>query len=477
MRFKAVVHWGILAAAILVASVLPFTQQALAAVAGDFTLGAGEEYNDNIFFSNEGKDKDKSDFITHIVPTFKFIYAPLGAIAPTLNASLSASGEIYARNSDLNNFGKNIIGNVGYSLRPTARTYFHIADSFNREGATRTIGLEAFAGPPQLPPTPTQMPPSGAFVALPTYQDIGGLVTKGTNLSNYITVEGAYLYAPTLTFSGLYANGYSNSGGVGQVSNTAGVRGVYNWRRDHNLFVGYSVTILTTNSRSAKSHNASNGTEVIHNIDIGDDYLSGFKIQLDPTWTISASAGLGINTAGGGPGLGTNVNVTMIKLWERAVFNLAVRRGFTGSYGISTEPALTTTFSSGFGVRITENLTGLMSAEYSLFETKDADFKVFRTATGLQWWVTPWLSSNLWYSYRFRDAGNGAGTTNLASTGVVRGNAVVATAAVYFDLYPNFRLARGSARPIFSPMGAPVYMGTEQQRPSTTEPSGPSPLQ
>ena len=117
MHFQGVAHRVTLATFVFVATIFACSHQAVAAVAGGLSLGGGEEYNDNIFFSNEKKHKDESDFITHIVPTVTFNYAPLGAVAPTLTASLSTSGEIYAHNSYLNNFGKNIISNAGYTFR------------------------------------------------------------------------------------------------------------------------------------------------------------------------------------------------------------------------------------------------------------------------------------------------------------------------------------------------------------------------
>ena len=475
MRFRAVEHQVAFAAFVLAVAIFAYSHQAFAAVAGGLSLGVGEEYNDNIFFSNEKNHKNESDFITHIVPTFTFSYAPFGATAPTLNASLSTSGEIYANHSDLNNFGKNIEGNIGYTYRATPRLNLHFADNFSREGTTRTIGLEAFAPPVQLPATPTQVAPVGSFITMPTFQDAGGLLTKGSNIANYAYLGASYLYAPNLTFSGAYGNSYSNTGGVGEVWNNVGFRGVYNWRRDHNLYAGYTVSIITSNAHGRKGGN-SQGNDIIHNIDIGDDYFSGFKIQLDPTWTISASGGIGINTSGNGPGLGGNSNLTMIKVWEKATLNLAVRRGFTGSYGISTGPSLTTTISSGFGARLTQDLAAYLGTEYSIFETNDGDFKVFRAAAGVQYWVTRWLSSQFWYAYRFRDAGNNSNNTAIASSGRVSGNAVVLTAAVYFDTYPNFRLSRGGARSLYPQMGAPLYMGSESQQPSRPGPApAPSP--
>src|SRR3989337_2176368 len=69
-----------------------------AAVASQFSLLVGEQYNDNIFFQR----KKESDFVTIITPTLSLYYAPTGQAAPTLNLNISPSGQIYARHSELN---------------------------------------------------------------------------------------------------------------------------------------------------------------------------------------------------------------------------------------------------------------------------------------------------------------------------------------------------------------------------------------
>jgi len=467
MRLKGIELRLLLLTCFSLLPIFAVAEDAKAAVAGGISLGVGEEYNDNIFFSNEKKDKNETDFITHIVPTFTFSYAPFGSNVPTLNASLSASGQIYAHNSDQNNFGKNIRANVGYTYRPAPRLAFYFGDSFSREGATRTIGLDAFAAPPELPLTPTQLMSGGGYIALPNFIDIGELVTKGTNLSNFIYADGRYLYSPNITFSGFYSTGYTNFGGTGEVSNTIGFRGMYNWRNAHNFHAGYYVTIITSNRDDSQKGKSNRGThtDVIHNIDLGDDFFSTYKINIDPTWTISATGGVGINTSNDGPAVGLNANITMIKVWERAILNMAVRRGFGGTAGISSGPALTTSISTGFGIRITPYLNGFLGTEYTLSDSEDTDtLKTFRAGAGLQYWITNWLSSSLWYAYRFRDVGGNISNTAIASSGRVSGNAVVLTASIFFDAYPNFRLSRQAARPLYSPMGAPVYMGTELQQ-------------
>src|SRR6188474_1511822 len=84
---------------ILISLVLPTSSWA--AFASQFSLGVGEEYNDNIFFS---KKKDH-DFISTLSPTLSFFYAPAGQIEPTATLSIGSLGEFYARHSELNNFG------------------------------------------------------------------------------------------------------------------------------------------------------------------------------------------------------------------------------------------------------------------------------------------------------------------------------------------------------------------------------------
>ena len=54
-----------------------------AAFASQFSLGVGETYSDNIFFS---KDKEH-DFVSLVTPTLTLLYAPPGQTVPTLNLS------------------------------------------------------------------------------------------------------------------------------------------------------------------------------------------------------------------------------------------------------------------------------------------------------------------------------------------------------------------------------------------------------
>jgi hypothetical protein len=437
------------AAVFICCALFPATE-VLAGFAASLSLSLGEEYDDNIFFAT----KKQSDFVTLFAPTFTLLYVPPSETIPTFVAGLSTAGQIFTRHSELNNFGDNVSLNAGYTYRYSPRLSFHAAETLRRGGDTRTIGFDTLGPDPQLPSTPTMVPPIGGLDPLPTFQGIGALVSKGSIFTNHISLDGAFLYGPNVTLSGTYSGEYSSltSQGGSDISNSIGIRGIYNWRREHNLHAGYSVTIVS-------SRGGVGGSGVVHNFDFGDDYLSTLKIDLDPTWTISGSTGVGLNTGGGGPGFANNLSITMIKIWQTAVIDVAVRRGLTSSFGIAGI-ALTTSASSGLKIRLLERLTGSLGVDYSIFQTDKADFKVFRAGAGLQYWFTNWLSSSFAYSHQFRDITGSAvaklvNKGTISSGGVIDSNNVFLSASIHFDLWPNLGISKGLIRPLYAPLGAP----------------------
>src|SRR5918994_7383971 len=113
---------------------LLFADISFAAVASKFSLSVGEQYTDNVFFS---KNKEH-DFITVITPKLSILYAPQGEPIPTLNFNISPSAQIFARHSELNNFGDNISLNAGFTQRFSPRLSVHVSDSLARSGDSRT---------------------------------------------------------------------------------------------------------------------------------------------------------------------------------------------------------------------------------------------------------------------------------------------------------------------------------------------------
>src|SRR4029077_3016581 len=94
-----------------------------------FSPTLGELYTDNIFYT---KNKDH-DFVTTITPTVSILYAPEGQNVPILNLNISPSGVIFARHSELNNFGDNWNLNGGYTYQYSPYLSFHVSDALGRQ--------------------------------------------------------------------------------------------------------------------------------------------------------------------------------------------------------------------------------------------------------------------------------------------------------------------------------------------------------
>ena len=410
----------------------------LAAVASQFSLSVGEQYNDNIFFQ---KNKEH-DFVTVITPTLHFFYAPTGQAAPTLNLDISPSAQFYARHSELNNFGDELSSGGSYTYHYSPRLTFSLSDRFRRQGQTRTPGVDGF----QLPLTPTGGFPVGAPAPRIPGQDLDDFVSRGDQLRNNFAFQGRFLYRPDISINGGYSNVYTKflDAGGNDWSQSFSIRGVYNWRQEHNLHVGYRVT--STNSRNGDSG-------LIHDFDFGDDYFTNqvYKVELTPTLSLSASTGLSINTSDEGPRVRNSSTVTITKLWETATLSAGLRKGLTPSFGISGVSDTTALFSN-FRIQLAERVTGDARVSYSFYDTNEVNFKTFQASAILQYVITTWLSSNLSYSYRFIDSGSGARRTDLLTRGTVDGSSVFLNFVARFDLWPNIGLARSLSSTALSPV-------------------------
>jgi hypothetical protein len=406
---------------------LLFPVELWAAFASQFSLGVGEQYNDNIFFA---KAKEH-DFITTFIPTLSFFYAPPGEVAPTGSLSITPNGQIYARHSELNNFGDNISVNGTYAYRYSPKLSFSLSETLARQGDTRVGGL---GEPVQLSGGPTTSLPGSS-----TSQHLKDLISQGDQFSNSFSFQGGYLFRPDINFTGFYSNTFTkfiDAGGT-DVFHTVGARGIYNWRRDHNLHAGYSISI--NNSRNGESG-------VVHNFDFGDDYFSNYNLQLSPTLSLTASTGLSFNAGSDGPRIGNNTNITLTKLWEVAVLNVGFTKGLTPSFGVSGISDTTSLFTN-FGMRFTERLSTNANVNLSFFDTEDVNFKTFQAGIGLRYMMTSWLSSALNYQFNWINSGAGASRTDLLNKGTVSSNTILLTLTSYFDLWPNTGLARSLTSP------------------------------
>jgi len=412
-----------------------------AAFASQFSLSVGEQYNDNIFFEK----KKEHDFVTVITPTLHLYYAPTGQAAPTANLNISPSGLIYARHSELNDFGFNDTSAVtgGYTYFYSPRLTFNFSESFQHQGDTR---LQSAGSGFQLPLTPTTPFPVGAPVPQDSSQNLKDFISQGRQLTNNFAFQGNFLYRPDLSFSGGYSNSFTKflEAGGSDWSQGFSIRGIYNWKQEHNLHAGYTVT---------SNHSRNGDSGLVHNFDFGDDYFTSrvYNIQLTPTLSLSASTGLSINTSNSGPRVANNSTVTVTKLWETASLAGGVRKGLTPSFGISGISD-TTTFFTTFTIQLAERISANASFDYSMYDTDDVRFKTMQVSTGLQYLITTWLSSSLTSSFRSINSGAGASSTDLLRRGTVDGTSVFLNFRVSFDLWPNLGLTRALSSSSLSPV-------------------------
>ena len=68
---------------------------------------------------------------------------------------------------------------------------------------------------------------------------------------------------------------------------TIEIEGTYSRWRQHNLRARYEITLLESRQ---------GGSNILHDFEIGDDFLSSREIRLTPTLTVFASTGIALQT-------------------------------------------------------------------------------------------------------------------------------------------------------------------------------------
>ena len=172
----------------------------------NFSPTLGELYTDNIFYT---KNKE-ADFVTTITPTLSILYAPEGQTVPILNLNISPSGLIFARHSELNNFGDNWGLNGAYTYQYSPQLNFHVSDVLGRQGQYRLGPLTQ--GAFQLPSAPTSPPPVGGTLPGQGNQNLSNFTSGDfSQFWNNFVLDGRYLYRPDVSFTGGYSNNYVNN--------------------------------------------------------------------------------------------------------------------------------------------------------------------------------------------------------------------------------------------------------------------------
>ena len=466
-RSRILGSWLLLVSAV---AYLSSADPAEARFAITFSPTLGELYTDNIFYT---RDKEH-DFVTTITPAVSILYAPEGQTVPILNLNISPSGLIFARHSELNNFGDNMAVNGGYTYQYSPQLSFNVSDVLGRQGQYR-LGPIA-QGSFQLPNAPTSPPPVGGNIPGQASQNLSNFTSGGSQFWNNFSLLGTYLYRPDIRFTGNYTNNFVNylDQGGHDLWQQIGFRGIYNWRQEHNLHAGVYVGIYN-NRNNSNVDNRNNNNNVVVNFDLGDDYFSNFQINLSPTLTLAARTGISLNAGNNGPPVTNNTNITLTKIWETATLSGGVQHGLTSSYGVAGI-SKTTTVNGQFSYQVTEKLSTLAGINFSLYNTDDGNFQTFQASAGARYQFTPWLASNFLYAYRWTDSGASVAQASggILQTGIVRANVVYLTLTANFDLWPNTGLSRSmaAATPLIT---TPFPQATSPTTPvSPTAPSTPT---
>ncbi len=482
-------------------------EPAYASWASRFSIATGELYSDNIFFS---EDK-KSDLVTQVTPALSLAYKPTGQTRPTFTMNLSSAAEVFASHSDLNNVGDNIWMQSRYLYPYSPRLEFTISDALLRRSESRTggsgdfgsrggigggvggvgggvggaggglggggselggagvSGLGGFGGVRGLGGGGSNCGGSSSIrsernsVGLDNRGaglEDGDLVSRGERLEHQLSGDASFRYSPITSFRGGYCWNtiwFFDQGGK-ETAHTVNVEGTYRRWRQHNLRARYQITFLR--SRDGKN-------DILHDFDIGDDFLSQREIRLTPTLTVRAATGISLASSGSGNSkfrLEHKFNLDVIKVWRTMQLTVGVRRGLTGSYGVSG-PSFTTHFFGRFLIYLTERLQGGVGAEYAMFDAEDAEFKTLRAFLGLQYWLTSWLSTNVMYSYQRVEPDSGAAATGVLGSSTIDSNIIFITLAVHFDLWPRFGLATGGDASLLGPAGGLMPGGRGLRRP------------
>jgi len=374
-----------------------FPHQAEAGFASGLSIAVSEEYNDNIRFAAE----PEADFITSFIPTFTFLHAPPASEIPTFKANVTFPMQIFANTSELTNIGQNVYSTTDYLYQYSPRLTFRLRNVLERVDESRTTSRDAF-----------------------DFQGTSGLVTSGAQFSNNFSVDTKFLNTPRTYFTSRFLGRYRNfiDDGGDESRTSVGLKGFYVWKQEHNLFVGYSLDYFT--SRDGE-------TNLIHNLDIGDEFFSNYKLQLTPTLSFTYSSGISFTSADTGLAIGNRANLSLTKVWQRASLTTGVRRRLTNSFGLSGL-SQTTTAVTRFNVALTEFVSFTADVNFSFFDREDDNFTVFRARTGIHYRLNSWLQTNLRYSYRRRDE----------DTGDINSNSILLFLGSNFDTWPRFGLGR-----------------------------------
>ncbi|MGH7893976.1 MAG: hypothetical protein ACREQL_04860, partial [Candidatus Binatia bacterium] len=185
------------------------------------SLTLSEQFDDNIFGTSLNRE---SDFISQTTPGISLAYQ--GESLEFLG-QFSATGQIYAKNPDLNNFGDNQQGTLIVSYRPEQRL---------------TLGLFGYYAKTNTPTTFLNQPmvPVGVTV-VPTVDLVRQESTQYT-----LNATVGYQFNPRVSGTATYSLAVSDQeSGGNSMSNAGSLRLSYEWTRQDQLSLTATGSVLS----------------------------------------------------------------------------------------------------------------------------------------------------------------------------------------------------------------------------------------
>jgi hypothetical protein len=321
------------------------------------SLQVGEKYTDNVFGTAHDR---QSDFITQLTPGIGLSYETTPF---KVSLGYNATFEIYADNSDLDNFGDNQTGTLSLDYRPDERWHFNLAGYYARTNDPSQFLVSTVAPP--------------GTVVVPTVE-----TTRRQTDQVTLSAGADYQFTQRLTGRAGYIFSYLKQEGTeDSFSNTGSLGGEYQLTRLDTGFSTISVSVIDATDT-----------------DTSASLLFGWRRQWTADFTTSVAAGPRVTTSTWGGAADMSAIYQATHEWLlRLAYSLGTGlvAGTTGAQNVSAltasvdyVPLRDLRFSAGGGWTRTWGIDGGS-------DSQDA----YSAGASVAYRITTWLVLSL--SYRF----------------------------------------------------------------------------
>jgi hypothetical protein len=336
------------------------------------SLDLSERFDDNVFLT---ADNRQSDFVTEITPG---VGLKLEQPVLTLSAGYSITGQLYAENSTLDNFGDTQSAFLGATYRPSQRWTLGLNAYY-----ARTTESEAFLRPPAVPQGVT-------VTTLPTVETGQDTINQGT-----LNASAVYQFDRSTSGTANYSFAATESAAGSQTLDTS-----------HTVGLGLSRQLTAIDQASvtatATLFDTADATTTAYSV------LPGWRRQWTPS--LSTDLALGPEVRDGDWGVAGRAGFTYEE--RRLTVSMILTQGTSLVVG-STEPELATTLRGNIHYQASQalRLAGFgyvqRTAPSNDLTASDATSN-YAAGVSVSYQVTTWMTTYLKYEFTLQEGGPGA---------------------------------------------------------------------